>query len=838
MNDHQPDEAAMLLAMMGIEEQRPASSRPSSSSSGVVKPSSVWTIQGQLVRKKKRVDRLVLSIKQEQTSDAHDRHHMHQDDGEETERLRPEVLSEGQNVVFVSLDRSHEYCFLYLYAVLRLEVRSIPRGSEDKGPDSSTKHPTNAHLEAIHIELVQCAPDRNAVVMALQGIGDGRFPLSVLGMRRPSSTSSSCTAPTGDETGTASVGNSTFVTTSISSSTTSTSTVIASRQEALDILQMDQHERSPRVKRVAIASLVRLLQGKEAYKPRRMRVPYIKQGDLELLQRLHREGTTCTGSSSDTAAVGGRVGGRWRLLEPKLVTTNNISSAATISIGTYQANRTATRTAFDASSCRGGERIMGPIHTENEASVLSSGLMVLQGQHISPHSDESALHSTTSCTVTAGAATRPPGGDRDECSSSALSTPLPHTMSVDQKGSNHHNDLASNHRLAGVSATNNRPWGGEEEDSTSTCTTSLLSQSSWTIIPLNLPGKQGLLGNIHDINNSSSSSSSSSAEDRVEYILSKKLPQVRWMTQRVRDLCNDDANNNDNNKSSDAPPPPPPRHIVDVGGGRGDLAAALAMAFPTTLITVIDKNQSSLHAAQDYARRLKCHERMQFLHADMVDFVQQPQPAQEEQRQDSAGDDDDVDDYETVITSVNDGCTPASTTVSSIVKEGQPPVDLVVALHACGDLSDLALAFAHLVGAAFVINPCCYTKRYSYPQFIPSWNKFCTEAKNHPVCSCCSELLPPGKKMDDPSCRQSSTTSAVHTLGRLAELNGRPEVSRLAMKVINSMRLQCMTETTSSSSTTTTSQQDEKKKCCYRVGLEEYESACSQRNIVLVGLRK
>jgi hypothetical protein len=215
---------------------------------------------------------------------------------------------------------------------------------------------------------------------------------------------------------------------------------------------------------------------------------------------------------------------------------------------------------------------------------------------------------------------------------------------------------------------------------------------------------------------------------RAEYIISKKLPQVRWLVQRVGEL------------------PQRPMHIVDVGGGRGDLAVGLALAFSDCIITVVDKNVSSLDAGRDHASKVSCGNRVRFCHADFAQFVQEP---------------------------------------SAFLSADLPPVDLVVGLHTCGDLSDLALTYAKTVGAAFVVCPCCYAKRY-IPNFVPSWNTYCMETHD--------------------------------ALGRLAELNERPTVSRTAMAVINSMRLQSMAD--------------------YKVCLEEYDITSSLRNLVLVGVLK
>jgi hypothetical protein len=212
---------------------------------------------------------------------------------------------------------------------------------------------------------------------------------------------------------------------------------------------------------------------------------------------------------------------------------------------------------------------------------------------------------------------------------------------------------------------------------------------------------------------------------REEYIVNKKIPQVRWMVRRVKDLYKDGD---------------PPLHILDVGGGRGDLATALALALPTSRLTVVDLNQPSLDAGRVYAHARGCGDRIDFVYADMVEYADQESP---------------------------------------------PKIDLVVALHACGDLSDLAMSFAHKLGAAFVVCPCCYSKR-KITKFVPGWERLC-DSEAHP------------------------------TLRRLAELTEKPEVSRLSMKLINSMRFEHMVTSD------------------YCMTLEEYDVSISTRNHVLVG---
>jgi SAM-dependent methyltransferase len=231
---------------------------------------------------------------------------------------------------------------------------------------------------------------------------------------------------------------------------------------------------------------------------------------------------------------------------------------------------------------------------------------------------------------------------------------------------------------------------------------------------------------------------------RKAYLLNKKHPQVQWMVDRIKLL-------------------PPVKHIVDVGGGRGDLAIALAEAFPCVVVTVVDKNDSSIQAGRDFA----CNDRVHFVHANFQDFVRDS---------------------------------------SRFVQSSLPMVDMVVALHACGDLADLAMTYAKERAVPFVICPCCYTKHY-ISHFIPPYilNQQQTQSKKVTL-------------SEEQGHEAAATTPEFTVVGRLAELNERPDISRRAARAINSMRLHCMTDYP-------------------EVHLEEYDSSCSTRNLVMVGIR-
>ena len=242
--------------------------------------------------------------------------------------------------------------------------------------------------------------------------------------------------------------------------------------------------------------------------------------------------------------------------------------------------------------------------------------------------------------------------------------------------------------------------------------------------PLNLPSQDLTLV------------SSRGHRTRYDYIHGKKQPQVQWMVSRMKKLCNQ-----------------PPLHIVDVGGGRGDLATGCATAFPDAIITVVDKNVVSLNAGRDYSSQVLglSSRSIHFVEADFLVFMNNTE---------------------------------------HYVPEHAPKVDLVVGLHACGDLSDLALEFARKVDASFLICPCCYNKRL-VPNYDPPW---------HPMLG---EKLSPTQ--------------------RLAESQIRSDSFR-AMKIINSLRLQSYTNEQQSRTP------NEPRFC-----METYPSEYSLRNIVLIG---
>lgn len=212
---------------------------------------------------------------------------------------------------------------------------------------------------------------------------------------------------------------------------------------------------------------------------------------------------------------------------------------------------------------------------------------------------------------------------------------------------------------------------------------------------------------------------------RGEYLARKKHPQIAWFLRRIF-------------FTTATTQPPLFHHILDVGGGRGDLAVALALQQEHLHVSIVDTNASSLAAARVFAEQQGVGDRMHTIESDFTTFAQ-------------AG-------------------VPSSPTV--------PVFDLVVALHACGDLSDWAMKFATTRGLPFIVCPCCFSK-----------------------------------------------LSQQSTATRLAELSARPDISRRAMHIINSRRCRKIMMGNESDMAETK----------YCVELEEYDREWSSRNQVIIG---
>jgi SAM-dependent methyltransferase len=129
----------------------------------------------------------------------------------------------------------------------------------------------------------------------------------------------------------------------------------------------------------------------------------------------------------------------------------------------------------------------------------------------------------------------------------------------------------------------------------------------------------------------------------------KKKPQLEWMLGQIDDVIRSHPEYGHR-----------PLQVVDVGGGKGSLSNLLAEAFGEDLVVVqvVDISQSAIRNGQMRAMRRG----LENIHYDAKD-------------------------------------------ATTLDVSG---VDVVVALHACGALSDVALGHAVREGAGYVITPCCF----------------------------------------------------------------------------------------------------------------------------------
>lgn len=128
----------------------------------------------------------------------------------------------------------------------------------------------------------------------------------------------------------------------------------------------------------------------------------------------------------------------------------------------------------------------------------------------------------------------------------------------------------------------------------------------------------------------------------------KKQPQLVWMAHQIRSVI---TSHPDYGKRT--------LHILDIGGGKGLLANYLGRVLENVQIHVADISLGAITNGAMRAKRLQVP--VDFVHADAASHS--------------------LDDVK---------------------------ADVVVALHACGHLTDVALAHAVQRGAGFVICPCCF----------------------------------------------------------------------------------------------------------------------------------
>ena len=191
---------------------------------------------------------------------------------------------------------------------------------------------------------------------------------------------------------------------------------------------------------------------------------------------------------------------------------------------------------------------------------------------------------------------------------------------------------------------------------------------------------------------------------REKYSHGKKEPQVRWYVHRLRALMAFSRGGSaapavwpyaHAASSADAGAPPASRRpeeeheseedgegwvVVDIGGGRGDLAINLARLLPALKVHVVEINTPSLADAEQAATRLgpSVRSRCRFREEDVTKLFSSPS-----------------------LLSPADGGGALADAGSKVV---------LVGLHACGGLTDAILALARRHHVAFLCCPCCFLK--------------------------------------------------------------------------------------------------------------------------------
>lgn len=217
---------------------------------------------------------------------------------------------------------------------------------------------------------------------------------------------------------------------------------------------------------------------------------------------------------------------------------------------------------------------------------------------------------------------------------------------------------------------------------------------------------------------------------RLDYLKLKKIPQIEWMLLRIQSMVEKIRVRKQSSGSTAE------IRIWDVGGGRGDLAMAIAATVPDCHIRVLDVQESSLLAGKALSATLGLATSIQF---DHMDFLK---------------------------------------TVSVLQNDNNP--DLIVALHACGGLSDAILAFlsVHPQCEALVCT-CCFTKLASLAQ--DAWSQInCSNGIWKSQFPISSDLLP---------LALHSVECLDVELCRIAECVGLSVESNTAMHAINTLRL-------------------------------------------------
>ena len=164
-------------------------------------------------------------------------------------------------------------------------------------------------------------------------------------------------------------------------------------------------------------------------------------------------------------------------------------------------------------------------------------------------------------------------------------------------------------------------------------------------------------------------------ERRIRYVEERKRPQIQWMLELIRRLTGFSDEDIERKSESCTYDAPSELHLLDIGGGRGDLANAVTAFFAqpeiqkhvSVHVTVVDINQPSLDDGKARAEASDLKSYMSFVYCDLGEKHE----------------------------------------VEKLLSEKRK-VDLVFGLHCCGGLAEAAVELAVASRAAFCVCTCCF----------------------------------------------------------------------------------------------------------------------------------
>ena len=155
---------------------------------------------------------------------------------------------------------------------------------------------------------------------------------------------------------------------------------------------------------------------------------------------------------------------------------------------------------------------------------------------------------------------------------------------------------------------------------------------------------------------------------------SKKRPQLEWMVRQIKDVVESHPDFGTR-----------PLNILDVGGGRGHLSNYLSI--------VLGNNVANVHVIDIDSRTIRNGRKDAQQKGLNVRF--------------------------------GEGDASCTSNVEDLLCSGEKTYDVIIALHACGALSDVALGYAVVNKAGFVIAPCCFRSNPHLQVTLPDSNLPC-----------------------------------------------------------------------------------------------------------------